>query len=124
MKQLIIFAWSAVLLSSAAVAADTAPAKEPRQARIPFANSGSIDNWQADGRQALYIQGPGRQWYHARLAGYCPDLDFATAIGFETRGIGDFDSFSTIIVRGHRCPLTSLVKSGPPPSKIKKPKKD
>lgn len=119
MRHAIFLGLTAVLLSSAAMASP-APSVEPPQARIPFASSGSIDSWQADGDRALFIKGPGRQWYHAELIGYCPDLNFATTLGFETRGTGDFESFSNLVVRGHRCPLKSLVKSGPPPRKAKK----
>lgn len=118
MKQIHSAGLAGMLMSSAALAG-TSPAHEPPQARIAFADHGSIDHWQADGRSALYIQGPGNQWYHAKLLGYCPDLDFANAIGFETRGSGDFDSFSSIVVNGRRCALSSLVKSGPPPKKTK-----
>ena len=117
MKQAIIFGLAGVLLSNAAIAASSS---EPPQARIPFADHGSIDTWQTDGDRALYLKGPGRHWYHAELMGYCPDLAFANAIGFETRGTGDFDSFSTIVVHGHSCALKSLVKSDPPPHKAKK----
>jgi hypothetical protein len=50
----------------------------------------------------------------------CQDLPFANAIGFETRGTSDFDRFSTIVVRGQRCPVPSVVKSGAPPKKAHK----
>ncbi|ARR52881.1 hypothetical protein HY78_05180 [Rhizorhabdus wittichii DC-6] len=118
MKKPLILALAGALLTGAAMA--DAAAKGPPEASIPFANHGSIDNWQADGRDALYVQGPGRQWYHARLMAPCQDLPFANAIGFETRGTSDFDRFSTIVVRGQRCPVQSVVKSGAPPKKAHK----
>ncbi len=121
MKHAIIFGLAGVLLSSAALA-NSFPHKGLPEARIPFGGS-SIDTWQPDGDRALYIKGPGRQWYHAELVGYCRDLTFDTAIGFETRGTGDFDGFSSLIVGRQRCPLASLVKSPPPPKKAKKAKK-
>ena len=117
MKHAIILGLAGVLLSSSALASSH---NESPQARIPFADHGSIESWQTDGDRALYLEGPGRRWYHAELFGFCPDLPFASAIGFETRGTGDFDGFSNIIVRGRRCPLKSLVESGPPPHKAKK----
>jgi hypothetical protein len=52
--------------------------------------------------------------------GYCPDLGFAQTIGFETRGPDTLDRYGTLIVRGQRCPLKSLVESGPPPKKPKR----
>lgn len=120
MKRPIILALAGALLTGATMAGATPVAKGSPEVRIPFANHGSIDNWQADGRNALYVQGIGRQWYHATLMGPCDELPFANAIGFETRGTTDFDRFSTIIVRGRRCPVTSVVKSGPPPRKAHK----
>lgn len=119
MKQPIVIAMAGALLSCAALAS-AAPAPTVAEAQIPFANHGTIDNWQADGRSALYLQGPGRQWYHAELIGPCLDLNYAEAIGIETRGTGSFDRFGSIIVRGQRCALTSLVKSAPPPKKTSK----
>lgn len=97
-----------------AAAATTTAAQE---ASIPFPNSGSIRTWEATGRDTLYIQGPGRQWYRATLMSPCLDLPFTEAIGFETRGAPSFDRFSSIVVRGQQCPLASLVKSDPPPKK-------
>lgn len=133
MKRMMLMGVVGVLLSSAAPAAPDQPAPEKpsppqagtrTQARIPFANHGTIRNWQADGDRALYLQADGGQWYRAELMGYCPDLNFADTIGFETLGTGDFDNFSNIVVRGRRCPLASLVKSDPPPRKAKPAKKD
>lgn len=116
MKQPFTLAMAAALLTGTVMTAPVS-AKEPPQARIAFANQGTIDSWQADGTSALYMQGQGRQWYRATLMAPCQDLPFANAIGFDTRGTTDFDRFSSIIVRGQRCPVKSLVKSGPPPKK-------
>lgn len=120
MKKPLILALAGALLAGAGMADTAAAANSSPEVRIPFANHGSIDNWQADGRDALYLQGMGRQWYRATLMAPCQDLPFANAIGFETRGTSDFDRFSTIIVRGQRCAVKSVVKSAPPPKKPRK----
>jgi len=120
MKYFLPFAIAGAVLSGGAVALPPAPA--PEEASIAFADHGSIQNWRADGDDAIYVQGNGRQWYRATLMSPCPELPFAEALGFETRGTGSFDRYATLIVRGQRCPLQSLVRSGPPPRKTAKPK--
>ena len=87
------------------------------EATIPFVNMGSIRNWQADGRDGLYIQDQRRNWYRATLMGPCNDLNFAERIGFETRGTSSLDRFATVIVRGQRCAFSSLVTSAAPPTR-------
>lgn len=94
---------------------------KPAEARIPFANRHGIHGWQVIDRTALYIQDEHRHWYRATILGDCIDLPFARAIGFETDASDTFDRFSAIIVRGERCPLTSLIASEAPPKKEKKP---
>jgi len=123
MKHALFLAGAAALMSAPALSAPV-PATPPaaaQEASIPFANSGSINDWQDAGDSGLYVQDTHRRWYYAKLMGPCLDLPFATRIGFDVRGgSGTFDRFSSIIVKGHRCPLSSLVASGPPPSKAKK----
>lgn len=121
MKQKIALSLAALALSlPASIAfADAKPAsgEQEQQARIPFVNHGGIRNWHAEDRDTLYIEGSNRQWYKAELMGNCIDLDFAHSIGFKTGPTGTFDRFSTIITGEDRCPVKSLVKSGPPPKK-------
>ena len=109
---------AAALLALAAPALAAARPAEP-QASIPFVNHGGVRNFEAVDSDTLYIEDQHRHWYRAELMGYCPDLGFAQAIGFETRGPDTLDRFGTLIVRGQRCPLKSLVASGPPPKKAK-----
>jgi hypothetical protein len=111
---------AAVLLPLSAAAA-TEPAAEPRalgvESSIVFPSDSSIRNWQADRDRGIWIQDRRNDWYYGSFAGLCRDLDFAQAIGFETRGAGRLDKFAAIIVRGERCQLVSFVSSAPPPSK-------
>lgn len=120
MKQKLALSLAAMLLPLSAAAADE-PAKAPRdlgvESSIVFPSDSSIRNWQADRDRGIWIQGRGNDWYYGTFAGFCRDLDFAQAIGFETRGAGRLDKFASIIVRGERCQLTSFVTSAPPPSK-------
>lgn len=112
-----------VLLAAGAAPAFAAPAPQKtveKQASIPFVDSGSIRNYRAVGRDTLYVQDVGGHWYRAKLMSDCMDLPFAQAIGFDARGTNSFDRFSSIVVRGRACPLTSLVESGPPPKKAAK----
>lgn len=110
-----ILAFAPALATAAPASAPAAPATSGQEASIPFPDSNTIRSWHATARDTLYIEGPRRQWYKATLMSPCLDLPFTETVGFETRGTPTFDRFSSIVVRGQRCPLTSLVKSGPPP---------
>jgi len=119
MKTYLLFPLVGLGLVAAAV--QPAAAKLP-ETSIPFVNHGGIDDWQATDRHTLYIRDTHHRWYRAELMSDCIDLDYATRIGFAP-GAGDrLDRFSNILVHGQRCPLKSLVASGPPPSKARKAK--
>lgn len=124
MKNLALSLAAVLLPLSAPAAAE--PAKEPRalgvESSIVFPSDSSIRNWRADDGRGVWIQDRRGDWYYGAFAGYCRDVDFAHAIGVETRGTSRLDRFATIIVRGERCPLTSFVTSAPPPSKRDKSK--
>lgn len=115
MKKLIstLIAVGAAIGVAGLAPAASEPARE--QARIPF--SSNVRDFRADGRDAIYIQDAHRQWYRGTFIAPCHDLPFATAIGFNDRGVGGLDKWGTIYVRGTRCQLNSFVKSSPPPSK-------
>ena len=100
---------------AASAAAAAAPLAE---AQIPFAKR-NIWNWQVLDDQTVLIQDQGRRWYKATLFGHCINLGFADRIAFDSSPSGTFDKFSAILVRGQRCPLSSLVETRPPPKKLK-----
>ena len=116
----------AAMLLPLSAAAATEPAEEPRalgvEASIVFPSDSSIRTWRADRGRGIWIQDRKGDWYYGTFAGYCRDVDFAQAIGVETRGASRLDRFAAIIVRGERCPLSSFVTSAPPPSKRDKAK--
>ncbi|WP_439569189.1 DUF6491 family protein [Sphingopyxis sp.] len=126
MKNLALSLAAALLPLSAAAANEPAPTSTapPRalgvEASIVFPSDSSIRNWRADRGRGIWIQDRRGDWYYGVFAGYCRDLDFASAIGVETRGAGRLDRFAAILVRGERCPLSSFVTSdGPPPRRDK-----
>jgi hypothetical protein len=125
MKRNLALSLAAMLLPLSAAAA-TEPAQEPRQlgveSSILFPSDSTIRNWRADRDRGIWIEGRRGEWYYGTFAGFCRDLDFAQAIGVETRGAGRLDKFASIVVRGERCPLSSFVTSAPPPSKRDKAK--
>ncbi|MFN3618918.1 DUF6491 family protein [Sphingorhabdus sp.] len=84
------------------------------ETRINFPYQGTIRNFEADGNDGIWLEDRQRRWYYADVIGTCQDLTFAQAIGFDTRGSSTLDRFSSIIVRGERCPLASLVTSSKP----------
>jgi hypothetical protein len=104
--------------SNAAAAAALAP-----EVQIPFAKR-NIWNWQVVDDQTVLIQDQGRRWYKATLFGHCINLPFADRIAFDSNPGGTFDKFSAILVRGQRCPLSSLVETSAPPKKLKAKKPD
>ena len=91
------------------------------EASIPFANHGGIRDWREAGDRTLYIQDRARHWYRATLMTSAFDLPFTTAIGFDTGPIDRFDKFSSVVVRGQRYAVQSLVRvDGPPPPRQRK----
>lgn len=123
MKQKLALSLAAMLLPLSAAAA-TEPAKEPRElgveSSIVFPSDSTIRNWQADRDRGIWIEGRRGEWYYGTFAGTCRDVDFAQAIGVETRGAGRLDKFASIVVRGERCLLSSFVTSAPPPTKAER----
>lgn len=120
MKRTLILGCAALLLPLSSLSAQTAE-QEPTplgvETSIVFPDNSSIRNWQADGNRGIWVQDRQRNWYYGSFAGFCSNLNFAQAIGVETRGVNRLDRFSTIIVRGESCPLSSFVTSTPPPTK-------
>jgi hypothetical protein len=107
----------ATLSLGPAFAAETA-AQPP--ASIAFANHGGIWNWQADKDQGLWVQSNSRQWYYAKFMGPCIGLDFANAVGFDTRPMGTFDRFSAVVVPNWgKCQVRSFELSDGPPARQK-----
>lgn len=124
---------AAVMLAGAAVsalpasaqdtpAASPAAAPAPKEARIPFASM--VRDYRAEDRDVIYLRA-GRDWYRGTFFAPCQELPWAWNIRFDNSpGIGAIDRFSTVIARGERCRLNSLVKiDGEPPAKAKKPGK-
>jgi len=112
LKTVLCAALGAAILGVAGPSLATTPSSE---ASIPFVNFGGIRDWQADKDQGLWIQDAHRNWYYAKLMGPCFGLNFATAIGFDTRPLDTFDKFSAIIVpREGKCMVQSLTPSGGP----------
>jgi hypothetical protein len=90
-------------------------ARAATEASIPFANFGGIRDWRAVGDRTLYIQDRARDWYKATLMSPALELPFTWAIGFDTGPIDRFDKFSSVVVRGQRYAVQSLVKVDGPP---------
>jgi Family of unknown function (DUF6491) len=106
-----------MLASSSLVAAKATPYVWPElgvETKIVFPNYGSIRNFEADGNDGIWLEDRQRRWYYAEILGSCQDLNFVQAIGFDTGGAPTFDRFSSIIVRGQKCPVASLVTSEKP----------
>lgn len=113
----------AVLAALPAVAQDApAATAAPKEARIPFASM--VRDYRAEDRDVIYLRA-GRDWYRGTFSAPCQELPWACNIRFENSpGIDAIDRFSTVIARGERCRLSSLVRiDGQPPAKAKKPRK-
>src|SRR3546814_13872161 len=98
----------AAMLLPLSAAAATEPAEEPRalgvEASIVFPSDSSIRNWRAARGRGIWIQDRTGDWYYGTFAGYCRAVDFAQAIGVDTRGASRTARFAALTVRGHRCP--------------------
>ena len=107
------------LLIAAALASAAGPASPgPQEARIPFVGFRTIRTFHPVDDNTLYLQDVRRNWYRATLVGPCFNLMHAVRIGVDTRYTGDtLDNTSSFLVDGQRCPIHSLVRSDPPPSR-------
>ncbi len=121
-RQCIVPAVGAMAIGVALQACTTVPpvpttAVRGAETSIPFVDQKStIRNWEADGRDGVWVQDARRNWYYGTLLAPCTGLDFATRIGFVTPG-GRLDRFSSVVVegeRGERCPFTSFTMSAKP----------
>lgn len=117
MKKAMIPLLVAAVIAAPAFAKKPGPHVWPElglEARINFPNQGAIRNFEADGNEGIWLEDRQRRWYYAELLGGCQELNFAQAIGFDTRGSATFDKFSTIIVAGDKCQVVSLVTANKP----------
>ncbi|MCW0197024.1 DUF6491 family protein [Sphingopyxis sp.] len=124
MKQKLALSLAAALLSLSAIAAADEPAAAPRplgvETGISFPSDATIRTFQADDEDGVWIQDSRRNWYYAEFFGPCRNIDFAQAIGVDTRGSSRLDKYATLLVRGDRCALSSFVTSAPPPTRKEK----
>ena len=117
-RRLLIVPLIALGLVAAPAGASFARAAAPAtpEASIPFANHGGIRDWRETGDRTLYIQDSARHWYRATLMTSAFDLPYTTAIGFDTGPTDRLDKFSSVVVRGQRYAIQSLMRvDGPPP---------
>jgi hypothetical protein len=110
-------ALAALLLAGAgpAIAQKPEAVDAAEEARVPFLHIGRMRTFRAIDDETVYVQAQRRQWYRVRTMGPCPNLPWARHIGVDTRGSATFDRFSTLIVEGDRCAVSSVVRSGEPP---------
>jgi len=120
-------AWGAALFLALAAwapgSAARADEEKPSRAVIHFADLGGIENWRADGPDAILIEGRNKGWYRATFFGSCIGLQFAETIGFVTDSGGDLDRFSSLLVDGERCWFRTFEKLAVAPEPKKKENK-
>lgn len=100
---------AAVLLATLAADVDAA-----RAASIPFADLGNIEDWRAEGHDAMLIESQSGQWYRATFYAPCYELPFAETVGFVTEPGGSLSKFSSIVAGGQRCWFKTFEKTAPP----------
>ena len=112
----------ALLLAGAAQAQ---PAKQDarQETSIPFITSGGARTFTPiPGGEGVYIRNRHRDWYLVRFFTRCDELPWVSRVGFKTFGGGSsLERGDTIIAGRERCRIASIVRSGPPPKKAKKP---
>jgi hypothetical protein len=117
---------SALIAAALAVAPIGVLATDARSAKpeasIPF---GLIRDWHADRDRGIWIQAYSRKWYYAEFMGRCNGLNFATAVGFDTRYQSSFDRWSSVFVPGYgRCLIHTFTPSEGPPRRKRDAKDD
>lgn len=113
--------------AGAASAQQVGPTPGPKsgeQATIPFFTRSDVRTFTAtDNGEGVYIEDTRHNWYYVSFFTRCNELPWAVGIGFKTfPGAARLDRGDTIIAGRERCTISSIVRSGPPPEKPKKPK--
>ncbi|MDB5367998.1 MAG: hypothetical protein JWM77_3925 [Rhodospirillales bacterium] len=90
------------------------PTQPVPNARIPFFRL-NIDDWKEEDGKAILIRTRDHRYYRAPFMGPCPDLPFATGVGFDTGGGDELDRFSAVLVEGRRCQFQELYEIPPVP---------
>lgn len=122
MKRLTFSVLALAMTGMAPVLATPQAAPTDGEVRIPF--SSTIRDFRADGTSAVYLRA-GSQWYRATFQSTCRELPWAEGIQLDrSNSANGIDRFSTLLVRGERCQLTSLVKADGPPKKKDRAKRD
>lgn len=106
----------AAALAAPALATPAGETARPEEARIPFVSFRSVRNYHPVSDEIVYLQS-GRNWYRATLAVPCHGIQSGIRIGVDTRFGDTLDNTSSFLVDGQRCPIFSLVRSGPPPER-------
>lgn len=77
--------------------------------RVPFADV-RVRDYQVARDDSLILRAGANRWYRATIWEPCAsDLRWAwDRIGLDTHPSGSLDKFSTVIVRGRRCPIRTL----------------
>jgi hypothetical protein len=101
---------AALLAGASAPPPATAAGRETAIPRI----SGYLDRV-IDPKKGVYVRGDTGKWYYARAEMPCPRLRTDASLAFVGTVQNRLDRFSSIIVEGWRCQLTSVVASDPPP---------
>ncbi|HEV2745716.1 MAG TPA: DUF6491 family protein [Allosphingosinicella sp.] len=122
MKTLFLAVAAAAALAGGALAASPSPGQAGAEVSVPFSHQ-RIRSFRSLDDRSVYLRVGSRsrgEWYRATTLHPCMELPYALAIGIADVSVtGTLDRFSTLLVDGQRCPLQSLVRSGPPPKKVK-----
>ncbi len=109
-----VFALALAFIAFGATRLASAQVESPeKHASIEFVSLGGIDNWRAEGDQAMLIKGLNGNWYRAEFFAPCSGLQFRDRVAFVTDGTDRLDRFSSILVRGERCWFRSFEKIDP-----------
>lgn len=73
----------------------------------------------------VYLQDNHREWYYASFAMRCTELPYAISFGIKTfGGSSTLTRGDSILAGGESCRIHDIVRSGPPPEKPRKPKRE
>lgn len=126
MSKFILAAVAAVALAGCATAEQQAAA-EPAvsyavvddDASIPFASTIRGFRVGKDQPRSLLIEGGNGKWYRATLRDYCSrQLPWDHAIGIDAGAIDRFDRFSTVVLDGVRCQVTTVDEIADPDTPV------